>query len=86
MRPRAAAMCALIGMADRFSNTAEPWARHGYGSLSPFYDTHPHFLLMENWQFALWPLWMKYDVAADVRNPCPVESEDVGLVSSNARK
>ena len=24
MRPRAAAMCALIGMADRFSNTAEP--------------------------------------------------------------
>ena len=27
MRPRAAAMCALIGMADRFSNTAEPWAR-----------------------------------------------------------
>ena len=19
---------------------------------------------MENWQFALWPLWMKYDVAA----------------------
>ena len=27
MRPRAVAMCALIGMADRFSNTAEPWAR-----------------------------------------------------------
>ena len=28
----------------------------GYGGLFPFYGTHPHFLLMENWQFALWPL------------------------------
>ena len=37
MRPRAVAMCALIGMADRFSNTAEPWARRRI-SVWPLYE------------------------------------------------
>ena len=34
----------------------------GYWGLFPLYGTHPHFLLMDNWRFVLWPVWMDYDV------------------------
>ena len=34
----------------------------GYWGLFPLYGTHPHFLLMDDWRFVLWPLWMDYDV------------------------
>lgn len=33
-----------------------------YGGLFPVYGRHPHFLLMDNWRFVLWPVWMDYDV------------------------
>lgn len=33
-----------------------------YGGLFPVYGRHPHFLLMDNWRFLLWPIWMDYDV------------------------
>jgi len=33
-----------------------------YWGAFPFYGEHPHFLLMDNWRFALWPVWMDYDV------------------------
>lgn len=33
-----------------------------YGGLFPVYGQHPHFLLMDNWRFCLWPVWMDYDV------------------------
>ncbi len=31
-----------------------------YAGLFPIYGHHPHFLLMYDWDFALWPLWMRY--------------------------
>ncbi len=34
----------------------------GYWGLFPIYGTHPHFLLMDDWRFVLWPIWMDYDV------------------------
>lgn len=33
-----------------------------YWGLFPLYGRHPHFLLMDDWRFVLWPLWMDYDV------------------------
>ena len=38
--------------------TREP--ESGYWGLFPFYGTHPHALLMYDWQFALFPVWMRY--------------------------
>lgn len=34
----------------------------GYWGLFPLYGTHPHFLLMDDWRFVLWPVWMDYSV------------------------
>ena len=34
----------------------------GYWGLFPLYGTHPHFLLMDDWRFVLWPIWMDYSV------------------------
>ena len=34
----------------------------GYGGLFPIYGRHPHFLLMDDWRFVLWPIWMDYSV------------------------
>ena len=34
----------------------------GYWGLFPIYGTHPHFLLMDDWRFVLWPIWMDYSV------------------------
>ena len=31
-----------------------------YWGLFPFYGRHPHMLLLHDWQFALWPVWMRY--------------------------
>lgn len=31
-----------------------------YWGLFPFWGHHPNFLLMYDWDFALWPLWMRY--------------------------
>lgn len=31
-----------------------------YAGLFPLYGRHPHFLLMYDWEFALWPVWMRY--------------------------
>ena len=39
----------------------------GYWGFFPFYGHHPHFLLMDDWTFALWPLWHTYTVK-DVRS------------------
>ena len=34
----------------------------GYWGFFPFYGHHPHFLLMDDWTFALWPVWHTYTV------------------------
>ena len=39
----------------------------GYWGLFPIYGTHPHFLLMDDWEFVLWPVWQTYTVK-DVRS------------------
>ena len=33
-----------------------------YWALFPFYGRHPHFALMYDIEFALWPLWMRYEM------------------------
>jgi len=38
-----------------------------YWGFFPFYGHHPHFLLMDDWTFALWPIWHTYTVK-DVRS------------------
>ncbi len=38
------------------------WRQGPYGGLFPLYGRHPHFLLMDNWRFCLWPVWMDYDI------------------------
>ena len=38
-----------------------------YWGFFPFYGRHPHMLLMNDWEFALWPAWMRY------RTPRPKE-------------
>lgn len=38
-----------------------------YWGLFPVYGRHPHVLTMDDWQFALWPLWHTYTVK-DVRS------------------
>ena len=40
-----------------------------YAGLFPIYGRHPHFLLMYDWEFALWPVWMRY------RMPRPSKDE-----------
>jgi hypothetical protein len=39
----------------------------GYWGLFPLWGRHPHLLLMDDFSFALWPLWMRY------RTPRPQE-------------
>lgn len=34
----------------------------GYWGFFPFYGNHPHFLLMDDWSFVLWPIWHSYEV------------------------
>ena len=34
----------------------------GYWGFFPFYGHHPHFLLMDDWTFVLWPIWHTYTV------------------------
>ncbi|MGN0853583.1 MAG: hypothetical protein ACI4Q3_09435 [Kiritimatiellia bacterium] len=34
----------------------------GYWGFFPFYGRHPHVLLMDDWQYVLWPLWQTYTV------------------------
>lgn len=34
----------------------------GYWGLFPFYGHHPHVLLMNDWEYALWPIWHTYTV------------------------
>jgi hypothetical protein len=31
-----------------------------YAGLFPVYGRHPHFLMMYDWQYCLWPVWMRY--------------------------
>ena len=33
-----------------------------YWGLFPIWGTHPHVLLMNDWKFCLWPLWMRYSM------------------------
>lgn len=33
-----------------------------YWGLFPFWGHHPHLLLLDNWDFAFWPLWHTYTV------------------------
>lgn len=33
-----------------------------YWGLFPIYGHHPHMLLMDDWEYALWPLWHTYTV------------------------
>ena len=37
-------------------------AGDGYWGAFPLYGEHPHFMFMDNWQFALWPVWQTYTV------------------------
>ena len=39
----------------------------GYWGVFPFYGHHPHFALMDDWTFVLWPVWHTYTVK-DVRS------------------
>ncbi len=46
-----------------------------YGGLFPLYGSHPHALFMHDVRFALWPLWMRYDMPRaapreDATAPC----------------
>jgi len=34
----------------------------GYAGLFPLYGSHPHFLLLYDWHFCLWPVWMRYSM------------------------
>ena len=34
----------------------------GYWGLFPLYGRHPHVLFMDDWSYALWPLWHTYEV------------------------
>ena len=34
----------------------------GYWGVFPFYGHHPHFALMDDWTFVLWPVWHTYTV------------------------
>ena len=38
----------------------ETRAGETYWGLFPLYGHHPHILLMHDWNFALWPVWMRY--------------------------
>ena len=40
-----------------------------YAGLFPLFGTHPHFLMMYDWKFCLWPVWMQY------RMPRPSEGK-----------
>jgi hypothetical protein len=31
-----------------------------YWGLWPFYGRHPHIALLHDWEFAMWPVWMRY--------------------------
>ena len=33
-----------------------------YWGFFPFYGHHPHWLLMYDWDFVCWPLWMRYKI------------------------
>lgn len=37
-------------------------AAGAYWGFFPFYGHHPHALLMDDWTFALWPVWHAYEV------------------------
>ena len=39
-----------------------------YWGLFPLYGRHPHILMMYDWEFCLWPVWMRY------RTPRPKEN------------
>ena len=41
-----------------------------YWGFFPFWGTHPHFLLVENLEFCLWPCWMRYQVYRPDRKRC----------------
>ncbi len=55
------------------------WGREGettYGGLFPVYGNHPHFLFLHDVSFALWPLWMRYEMPRaapreHARDECP---------------
>lgn len=34
----------------------------GYWGFFPLYGHHPHFALMDDWSFVLWPIWHTYEV------------------------
>ena len=41
----------------------------GYAGLFPLYGSHPHFLLLYDWQFCLWPVWMRYSMPRPPERP-----------------
>lgn len=45
-----------------------------YWGLFPLWGRHPHFLMMNDWRFCLWPIWMQY------KTPRPSENR---LMTSN---
>ena len=53
---------------ERGTGNGEREAGDGtYWGLFPLYGRHPHVLMMYDWRFCLWPLWMRY------RTPRPKE-------------
>lgn len=42
--------------------TADEPDGESYWGLFPFWGTHPHFLLVEDLEFCMWPCWMRYRV------------------------
>ena len=41
-------------------NGRETAASDAYWGLFPIWGSHPHVLMMRDWRFCLWPLWMQY--------------------------
>lgn len=52
----------------------ETRAGEKYWGLFPLYGRHPHILLLHDWNFALWPVWMRYQM--------PRPSEDRWMTSN----
>ena len=58
-----------------------------YWGLFPLYGNHPHFLLMYDIDFALWPLWMRYEMPSARTRDKGREtraSDEMGRMKTNA--
>ena len=57
-------------------NGREKEGEDTYWGLFPLWGSHPHLLVMHDWRFCLWPLWMQYRM--------PRRAADGGWMTTNA--